>query len=237
MSGDMGQPALTELGQYTALIAVRPRDPYIRGAVQSILDQTHPPAAIFVVMNGAGGEGPEVPPQIEGMSDLVQVHTIPGTGMVPAINFGLSILTTPFFAFLDSDDLWEPRKQELQLRRLAQDSTLDAVSCTATNFREHPDGTREELMTRSSVMFTCTTFRSESFTTYGIIDPESSHFTWLYHWWSVARSKGIRTEPIEYRGTLRRIHDNNSWVVEGEDAHRELFTELRRLTQARRIVT
>ena len=237
MSGDTRQAALEELGEYTAIIAVRPRDPYIRGAVQSILDQTHPPTAVFVIINGSGGEGPEVPPQIEGISDLVQVHVIPGTGMVPAINFGLSILSTPYVAVLDSDDLWEPRKQELQLQRLAQDSTLDAVSCFATNFRENPDGTREEMMTRSAVMFTCTTFRSECFTTYGIIDPESSHFTWLYRWWSIARSKGIRTESIEYRGALRRIHDKNSWVVDGENAHGELFAELRRLTQAKRIAT
>ena len=237
MSRDEIQRVSPDLGEYTAIIAVRPKDPYIRGAVQSILNQTHPPAAILVIINGTGGEGQEVPPQLAGMSELVQVHVISGTGMVSAINFGLSILKTAYVAFLDSDDLWEPRKQELQLTLLTHDPTIDAVSCSATNFRENPDGSREEMMTRSAVMFTCTTFRSDCFNTYGIVDPESSHFTWLYRWWSMARSKGIRTQAIDYRGALRRIHDKNSWVVDGDDAHGELFAELRRLSQAKRIVT
>jgi glycosyltransferase involved in cell wall biosynthesis len=213
---------------YTTIIAARAGEPLIMEALASIARQTHEAEKILVVCD----QHVAIPPGwVEDMRRLVQTICVvqsPSTGMVAAINHGISISTTPFLSFLDADDLWLPQKQERQIALLEQEPSLEAVSCRAANFRSAPCGLLTYALSQRTVMFTATTFRREAFYRHGAIPPDCNHFTWLYRWWSDARERGIRQAFLEYVGLHRRLHEGNSWSVHRDDAHRELFKELRR---------
>lgn len=84
------------------------------------------------------------------------------------------------------------------------------------------------------MMFTCTTFRTSAFDRYGALDPNATHFTWLYRWWSQAKARGISTTHLDYLGVKRRLHPSNSWTLQRSVAHQHLLGELRQLHHARR---
>ena len=105
---------------------------------------------------------------------------------------------------------------------------IDAVTCLAVNEWPTTSGWRQSAPAPSA-MFTCTTFRRETFARYGLPDGTASHFTWLYRWWADARGNGIAVQSIPYLGLRRRIHGGNTWVVDNAEAHRDLMFELRRI--------
>ena len=228
--------AISELGgSYTTIIPVRSEDPFLKQAIDSVLAQSAPSGPIIVVVNGSDPEDSQSAQNVREYQGRVQLLTTEVSGMVAAVNYGIRMAKTEFIAFLDSDDLWVPDKQERQLNLLSDQPLIDAATCLATNFEDQSDGTRRELVTAEAIMFTATLFRASTFVKFGALDPESTHFNWLYRWWSVARERGIQTRSIGTVGTLRRIHDNNSWVTENKEGNEILFSELRSIMHRRRI--
>jgi glycosyltransferase involved in cell wall biosynthesis len=148
--------------------------------------------------------------------------------MIAATNFGIMEARKDFIAFLDSDDLWDRRKQELQIKQLLLNPELDVVTSDSRNFTDGKLDSAEYGWTRAS-LFTCATFRATAFEKFGLIDESTTHFTWLYRWWTRANDFGINRLHLEAPGTLRRIHSSNSWRVKNELAHQELMKELRNI--------
>ena len=223
-----------ELATYTTLIASVPDAPYLTQALDSIQAQTLPPSRVLVIIDSEAPIPDGWDSALQRLHPQVEVIRNPGHGMVTALNYGLAQVTTPLVAFLDSDDLWMPEKQERQVSLLLSDSSVDAVTCIAANVQQESDGSLIELRSAPCSMFTASTFRLATFDRFGALDPESTHFTWLYRWWSRARTGGISTDHIEYVGLSRRLHGGNSWAENGASAHRELLAELRLIAMARR---
>ena len=221
-------------GTYTTIIPVRSEDPYLCQAIDSVLDQTASPGPIMVIVNGSDPKDSQSARNVSTYQGRVQLLTTTDVGMVPAINLGIAAVETEFVAFLDADDLWVVDKQERQLQLLREQPLLDAATALATNFSDHPGGLRKDLGTAEAMMFTNTTFRTSTFVKFGALDPESTHFNWLYRWWSWAREQGIQTASTGTVGTMRRIHENNSWVMENEKGKDILLAELRSIVQQRR---
>jgi glycosyltransferase involved in cell wall biosynthesis len=226
--------AAGQSGAYTAIIACRDDDAYLGDAIASVLAQTLAPTQLIVVLNP--GSGPDSPAShvARAFGRPVRILEASDQGLIAGLNAGIHSTKTEFVAFLDSDDLWESNKQERQTRALVADPTIDASTSMATNFRDEPDGTRAYLFTASATMFTATTFRTSAFRRFGMIDAGATHHTWLARWWSSARERGIRTSSIGTVGVLRRIHSENSWVLESATAHQELRSELRSILASKR---
>lgn len=216
---------------YSTVIAAVAGEPLILEALSSVMGQTLPPRSVHVVIDHEADAGRDWVTRMQAMCPGVQVHVQPGTGMASAVAFGISRVDTAYVSFLDCDDLWLPRKQELQIDVLRRSSATDAVTCLAQNVdpRRGLSG-----RPRRSTMFTATTFRTDAFSRYGMPDPAASHYVWLYRWWAAATLAGISTDTIEYLGLHRRIHGGNSWITRREQAHRDLMAELRRLSAAKR---
>jgi len=90
---------------------------YLSEAIESILAQTAPPGEIIVVDDGSS-DG-----TIEPASRYpVRVLRTPHRGIGPARNRGVGASSGELIAFLDSDDLWTPRKLELQTAALAAEA-------------------------------------------------------------------------------------------------------------------
>jgi glycosyltransferase involved in cell wall biosynthesis len=101
----------------TAISVVIPsynRAPLITETVESILAQTLPPAEVIVVDDGSTDDTAEVCARLP-------VRYVPqaNTGLPGARNRGIRESRGEWIAFCDSDDLWHPRKLELQMAALA----------------------------------------------------------------------------------------------------------------------
>jgi hypothetical protein len=219
---------------YTTLIAAVPGDEHLLEALGSVYGQSLAPERVEVITDRGVDVSAAWRAEIVDRHPSVVFTTQPGTGMISALNHGIEAIETPYVAFLDCDDLWLPNKQEMQIALLEKNESLHAVSSRAVNVIATPSGSVAEQDPRPACMFTATTFRTDTFRTFGLIDPTASHHTWLYRWWARARDAGIRTTAIEKVGLERRIHSRNSWVVDNQEAHANLLAEIRSITATRR---
>jgi len=100
----------------TVIIPTAGFTPWLSEAIESVMQQTLPPDAVLVVSDG-GGE--RVAEAVHPFGDRVRLLEQPRAGQAAAMNRGLAEVGTEFVACLDEDDLWLPRKLELQWRDLA----------------------------------------------------------------------------------------------------------------------
>lgn len=88
---------------------------FLGQAIDSVLAQTYPSVEIVVVDDGSKDESAHVLRQYEGrVRPILQVNQ----GVSAARNNGIAASRGEAIAFLDSDDVWDPRKIELQVRKL-----------------------------------------------------------------------------------------------------------------------
>jgi glycosyltransferase involved in cell wall biosynthesis len=216
------------------VIASLPGEPLLAETLASIAAQTLPAERVLVVCDAGDPLPVAWASEMSRILPVVEFHRNERPGQVAAINHGIALATTPYVAFLDADDLWQPEKQERQIALLQQEPELDAVTGLAANFRVDDRGQVSLEEPSPAIMFTAATFPRRTFERLGSLPPECTHFTWLYRWWGDARAAGIATRSIDYVGVHRRLHDANSWSVRNEEAHRDLLGELRRRVQRSR---
>jgi glycosyltransferase involved in cell wall biosynthesis len=141
--------------------------PYYNGsrtvaeALRSVRAQTLPPLEIIVVDDGSR---PEEARALDGVAgDCVVVHLAHNRGVSVARNAGVARARGEWIAFLDCDDLWDPRKLELQAAVVASNPGCVAVHCGMRNVtldgREivHPKG---EITFDDFLEFPCPVFPS-----------------------------------------------------------------------------
>jgi glycosyltransferase involved in cell wall biosynthesis len=107
---------LTPTAPVTVIIPTFNCQQWVGQAIDSALDQTVAPAQVIVVDDGStDGTGPLLAKYGERIHLLSQDNR----GVAAARNRGLAEAGTEWIAFLDADDVWHPRKLELQLRLIA----------------------------------------------------------------------------------------------------------------------
>lgn len=115
----------------TVVIPSYNRAHLVADALDSVAAQTHRPISIILVDDGStddtagvveawAARHPDVP-----LTYLTQ----PNRGKCSARNAGAAAVTTPYVAFLDSDDCYLPDKTARQVERLEADPDLGAVYC------------------------------------------------------------------------------------------------------------
>lgn len=105
---------------------------YIGESVQSVLDQTFKDLEVIVVDDGSiDGTAATV----RGMTDpRIRLISKPNGGQASARNLGVRHATGSLIAFNDSDDVWTPRKLELQVPYLEANPALGCVYGMISNF-------------------------------------------------------------------------------------------------------
>jgi glycosyltransferase involved in cell wall biosynthesis len=91
---------------------------FLPATIESVFNQTMPDWELVVVDDGSG---PDVLAYLDALSGDARVRVLkfPHSGNPSsARNRGIAVAQAPYIAFLDSDDLWEPRKLERQLAQL-----------------------------------------------------------------------------------------------------------------------
>lgn len=104
----------------------------LRGAIESILNQTYQDFEIIVV-NDASPETAGIEEILKNYPSVVYVKNDHNLGLAGARNVGIKKANGVYIAFLDADDEYHPRKLELQ-RRYIEDNT--AIACDVQIFKE-----------------------------------------------------------------------------------------------------
>ena len=106
---------------------------YLAEAIESVLGQSYRALELIVVDDGSTDRSGEIA-RGYGARCVRQ----PNAGTAAARNAGIDCARGPLLAHMDADDLWEPDKIDAQVRALAADSKIDAVSGHMVEFHS-PD--------------------------------------------------------------------------------------------------
>lgn len=104
---------------------------WLGDALASVFAQTYAPIETIVVDDGSTDGTPDV---IAGHGERVVGLRQANAGPATALNRAILASRGEFLAFLDADDLWPPRKLELQMTRLAAAPDLAACYGLVQNF-------------------------------------------------------------------------------------------------------
>jgi len=108
--------ALESVVRISVVLPVYNRAAYVGEAIESVLAQSLPPYEIIVVDDGSTDDSLAV---IERFArPCLRVVRRENGGIGAARNSGLRVASGDLIAFIDSDDLWERDKLELQVRAL-----------------------------------------------------------------------------------------------------------------------
>ena len=87
--------------------------PWLKATIDSVLAQTHKDLTLYIVDDGSADKTKEY---VNSLKDKRVVNIYQkNNGQSSARNLGVSKSSSPFIAFLDSDDIWYPTKLEKQL--------------------------------------------------------------------------------------------------------------------------
>jgi glycosyltransferase involved in cell wall biosynthesis len=107
------------------VLPVYNRAAYVGEAIESVLVQTLPPDELIVVDDGSTDESLEV---VESFARPgLRVVRQENAGIGAARNRGFDVAAGELIAFIDSDDLWERDKLELQVRVMVESDEVQLV--------------------------------------------------------------------------------------------------------------
>jgi glycosyltransferase involved in cell wall biosynthesis len=101
------------MARVSVVIPTYNRLPTVKDAIESVLNQTYRDFEFWVVDDGSTDGTGEA---LRTFGDKVKYVSQNNRGVSAARNLGLRISRGKYLAFLDSDDLWEPQKLEIQVK-------------------------------------------------------------------------------------------------------------------------
>jgi len=118
----------------SVIIPTYNRATLIGETLESVIRQTRPVDDILVVDDGSTDNTEQV---IRAYGPYITEYVKQSNaGPAAARNRGIKEAKGEFIAFLDSDDIWEQNKTELQMEWFAKNESLDLVFCNIRNFDE-----------------------------------------------------------------------------------------------------
>ncbi len=102
----------------------------LSSAIQSLYHQTYSNIEIIAI-NDASPETAEIEEIISKYPEIIYIKNDDNVGLAATRNIGIKNSKGEYLAFLDADDEWHPRKLELQMRFVAENT---AVACDVEEF-------------------------------------------------------------------------------------------------------
>lgn len=198
----------------SVIIPVYNGEKYLAEAIESVFSQTRAVTEILVVDDGSTDGSARV---AQGFGDRVRYFHQPNGGIGAARNRGVELAQGSFFSFLDSDDLWEPRKLELQMAALEEEGSLDAVFGHVVQFitPEMEERERSGILCPAapSAGYVAGTMliRRDSFFRVGEFSTDVKVGEFI-DWYAKALEKGFSHRMLPDVVTRRRLHGNNTTV-------------------------
>jgi glycosyltransferase involved in cell wall biosynthesis len=189
----------------SVIIPVRDGAKFIGEALQSIYEQTCQPEEVIVIDDGSTDD---TPAEVRRFAEVRYIRQ-PALGDLHAKNHGVRAAGKPYLAFLDADDLWPPRRNEIQVGAFAEDPRLDFVYGLVIQFAGSPaEAVIQSGDATPARLFGSVTIRRDSLSKVGPFATD-----WrvggLVEWWTRVADVGLRGKCVPELALLRRIHDSN----------------------------
>ncbi len=127
LEAPLGFLAADESARISVIVPVHNRARRIRPTLDSVLEQSLPAAELVVVDDGSDDGTDEV---LESYADsITNLRLARNRGVSAARNAGLALASSPWIAFLDSDDVWAPHKLSRQWAYYQCNPHYDALQC------------------------------------------------------------------------------------------------------------
>jgi len=91
---------------FTVIIPLYNKEPYIKRALETVLNQTYDNFEIIIIDDGSTDEGVRIVSSIQ--DTRIKVFSQINSGVSAARNRGALLAKNQYLAFLDADDTWEP---------------------------------------------------------------------------------------------------------------------------------
>ena len=201
----------------SVIIPVYNGERYLGAAIESVLSQSLPPREVIVIDDGSSDASTAVArgfPQVR----LIEQEN---AGAAAARNHGVSVANCANLAFLDADDLWTPEKTVLQMAKLTEDPTLDAIFGHAVEFRggdpsalvgrRSGRGTKALSKGVPAYLPSALIIRRKAFDAVGGY-ATNLDVAEVVEWHARAEDKGLRMDILPQVVMKRRLHDSNLGV-------------------------
>jgi glycosyltransferase involved in cell wall biosynthesis len=198
---------------YTAVIPAYNAELFIADALKSIVAQSVPPDRTIVVDDGSTDGTAEVVRAFGGAVEYVRQDN---TGPGGATTRGFSMVTTPWIATLDADDLWLPNKIETQFDALDSEPDTVGIFGRMRDFEGDPStstlGEAYDAWLRSTMLV-----RTAEAIAVGPMVDDASRLGDVIDWIARLRGAGHRLTLLPEVLSLRRRHPGNLSNRDRED--------------------
>jgi glycosyltransferase involved in cell wall biosynthesis len=235
----MDPSSLAEPGVPTLVSCILPAynaERWLGDALESVLAQTYAPIETIVVDDGSTDGTPGV---VARFGERIVGLRQPNAGPAAALNRGMLASSGEYLAFLDADDLWPPRKLDLQMARfravpelaacygLVQNFWVDSVKIEVEALRGH------RILDPVPGLVTGTLLARRS--TFGRLGPfVDQRHAYALDWALRLRHGGLLHEVLEEVLLLRRYHERNMSRDGGARSREQVLDLLKRNLDARR---
>jgi glycosyltransferase involved in cell wall biosynthesis len=197
-------------------------DPFLPGAIESVLAQDDPAIELLVVDNEPSGAVAEIVMRYSG--EPVRRITSEGTTVGAGRNAGARAARGSLLAFLDADDLWPLERLAAARSALADGQGLDGVfgrACTfsdrgVTPIADPAHAARIAGPPQEARMITAAVFRRPGYDRVGPFDAETVLGSEL-DWVARAEDARLRLGWIDEVVLLRRSHAGNTTRARPEE--------------------
>jgi len=217
----------------SAIITTFNCEAYLGQAIESVLNQTLLPDEIIIVDDGSSDASAELVRRYgQRILYLWQANRGPGA----ARNLGVRVSRGDLLAFLDSDDLWLPRKLELQKAVLDKNSEIDLVFARMSQFRSLKTAAAGdqtypvEDQGQPAPLISCLMARRTVFDRVGPLRADLQ--TEFVEWYLRVQQAGLRMLILDELLVRRRIHEGN--FTKRHDVRREYLLSLKASLDRRR---
>lgn len=112
----------------SVIVPVYNGEQYLSQCIESILGQTYPAIEVILINDGSKDSSLKICREYEKKDNRLKVYDIPNGGVSRARNFGLSVATGDYIAFVDCDDFLAPDMYRKLLEK-AESEHADMTFC------------------------------------------------------------------------------------------------------------
>lgn len=184
----------------TTIMSAYNAEKYLDAALTSILQQTCPSTQVIVIDDGSSDNTLEILQARPGITIVSREHK----GIAYSLNEAISLATGEYLTFLDADDLWDLRKNALQLKHLQQNSHCDFSLC---HLQQFDDTTQQKQPPQIGYMKQCLLIKTKVFMQVGTFNENSTGD--FIDWFQRAQLLKLHCAILDLPLVFRRMHADN----------------------------
>lgn len=221
--------------------------PYVRTAVESVLNQTYDDFELVVVDDGSTDGTGEILEEYD--DDRIRLHRQSNRGRASSLVRGVDLVEGEYVAIIDADDIAAPRRLERQVEALDSDPTLGLVGAAYLRRFEGGERTRyrpvdppsthdeieRELPSRNPFAHSVVTCRREAIRDAEGYDASLTSCIDYDLWVRIAATDWRMAILDDYLGVIRK-HEDRSFRLDPAERVEYLATAFRVRARAARAV-